>query len=185
MNRVVDPMKSAFLLLAVGLMASGHASAQMRRGPAVDRAGVWLSPSFGINSMGASVGLAVQAVSRHVLTTLSVQSFAGVQSRTDKTSALTELALRVGPILHRGTLSAAVSTGIAFVGTPRKSSLSEPYLPTVGSKKPTESAGLPVEAQVLLQATPFIGFGARASVNFNRIETFGGMALTVQVGKLW
>jgi len=128
---------------------------------------IWLSGGLGVGSAGVAEGLSLSFQSgRRVVTLRGIAQFVPVGPTVGELGIL---------FLGQGSKvpGSSFATGLAYVTGE-----------TVDNFKPFSTVGIPIEVQWFAAPLPFAGIGLYLFGNLNTTESFGGLLLTLKLGKL-
>jgi hypothetical protein len=144
----------------------------------------WLNVGIGRSSMGGFAGSANISIQfNKYLVSLRAT---GNTETTDFLSSGDEfydigLLFGIAPLRSEMLVSAAI--GIALVGGSRDTGESSWFFGNVGRENIGTNIGLPIEIQIFQRLSSYMGIGAYIYANINNEESFGGIALSLQLGK--
>ena len=164
-------------LIALLLAASGAAqpAAAQPAAPSGEGTHYWLyaGPSLTTLGPGASAGVSVET-DRHVFSVRATCTDPSFGQETWDVGFLYGRALPVGPFVF------SASTGVAVVSGTRYGSL---FGSGVGRDLET-MIGFPLEGAIAWLPTRTIGVGLRGIANVNTGQPFGGLGVTLRLGRL-
>jgi len=166
--------RSTAVMLVVGFLSFSTAVGQSAERTA-DGVQYWVhvDPSITTLGMGGSVGLAVEA-DRHV--------FSLRAASTDPTfgQETWDVGVLYGRALFVDAFMLSASTGVAMVGGRRYKTL---FGDGAGTAMET-AIGFPLEGALVWEAAPVLALGIRGFANVNTEQPFGGMGVTVRIGRV-
>lgn len=168
-------LRSAAAMLVVGLLLSCSTAVGQSAERTTGGVRYWahVGPSITTLGIGGSVGLAAEA-DRHV--------FSLRAASTDPTfgQETWDVGVLYGRALFVRTFTFSASTGVAIVGGRRYKTLFGS-----GPSEALETAiGFPLEGTLVWEAAPVLSLGVRGFANVNTEQPFGGMGVTVRIGRM-
>jgi hypothetical protein len=134
----------------------------------------WVSGGLGWASRGPAGHLAVSYQSGGNL--LSARGSGTIAVFGDP---LWDLGLVYGRRLVSGGVHASIGAGVGAVGGETRESIH-------GDPEPLATTlGVPIEVQLSLRPVPILGIGLYGFGNVNREESFAGVTVAIQIGRLW
>jgi len=159
-------------LIASAVLAAGSASGQTDPGPGRDS--FWLGAGLGVGSEDFAGSLNASYQFGASLVSIRTAATAGLFD-----DGFGDYALLYGratrPAGERYQVSAAA--GLGLVDGCRGGGLG-------GCRDVSTAVGLPIEVQAFWRPGSLIGLGLYGFANFNRIQSFAGLTLGLQVGRL-
>jgi len=161
----------------------------------------WLNAGYGVvgtfNSYRDIIGISLSAQTKRSLFSIryirvqETLSVAGPKLEIHPSEIVWDLGLLYGVCEKGSSAFGAVAAGLAAVGGQNRGK----YLYSIGGGCTDHNndyyetlgyltVGIPVEAQLMWTPFPFVGAGLWGFADLNPKKSFGGLLLTIQIGKL-
>ncbi len=177
---------SIFVIAATALMSPISTHAQLAE---KQHTCIWVNGGVGLSSLG-SVGLSANLSVQYGEILFSMRTTRNIESLDAFTRSvvLNDLGLLIGFASKKSELHSSISIGVALVTGYQF----EPLNPfplvfddgNVEGHDISSKIGIPIEAQFFLRSSSYIGFGVYMYANINAVQSFAGITLSLQLGKL-
>ena len=167
------PRVLVLVLLTAGLGASSAAAQASPQQAAGAHYWIYAGPSLTTLGIGASGGVAVE-VDRHVFSVRATSTDPSFGQET------WDVGILYGRALPVQSFTFSASTGVAVVSGTRYGSL---FGRGTGTDLDT-MIGFPLEGTITWTPTRVLGVGVRGFANVNTEQPFGGLGVTLHVGRL-
>ncbi len=177
---------SIFVIAATVFMSPISTHAQLAE---KQPTGVWVNGGLGLSSLG-SVGLSANLSVQYGEILFSMRTTRNIESLDvfTRNIVLNDSGLLIGFATEKSELHSSVAIGVALVTGYQFEPLNPfPLVFGNGGEEGhdiTSKIGIPIEAQFFLRPSSFLGFGVYMYADINTVESFAGITLSLQLGKL-